>query len=65
MYVADDEDSVFVGLRDVDVAIRDGDGPSPAAVDSLGPANVVLRNDNNITIKKALPILRLQSTIAR
>ena len=54
LYVADDEDSVFVGLRDVDVAIRDGDGPSPAAVDSLGPANVVLRNDNNITIKKAL-----------
>lgn len=44
LYVADDEDSVLVGLCDVDVAIRDSDGPSPAAVDSLGPANVVLRH---------------------
>ena len=45
MYVDDDEGSVFVGLRDVNVAICDGDGPSPAAVDFL-----VLHNDNNITI---------------
>ena len=42
LYVADDEDSVFVGLRDVDVAICHSDGSSPAAVDALGAANVVL-----------------------
>lgn len=42
LYVADDENAVFVGLRDVDVAIRHGDGTSPAAVDALGAANVVL-----------------------
>ena len=45
LYVADDEDSVFVGLRGVDVAICDGDGPSPAAVNFLA-----LRNDKNLTI---------------
>lgn len=44
LYIADDEDSIFVGLRDVDVAICHGNGPSPAAVDSLGTANVVLQN---------------------
>lgn len=40
--IADDEHAVFVGLRDVDVTIGDGDGAAPAAVDALGSANVVL-----------------------
>lgn len=42
LYVADDENTVFVGLRDVDVAIGHSDGSSPAAVDAFGAANVVL-----------------------
>ena len=48
--IADDEYSVFVGLRDVDVTVGDSDSSSPAAVDSFGPANVVLlygRHTNN------------------
>ena len=46
--VADDENAVLVGLRDVDVAICNSNGSSPAAVDALGAANVVLHAKRKI-----------------